>query len=51
MYTALLKRIANRAPRLEVLLKALEALEALEPKIYNVFLGGIRIIFYWQFKN
>jgi len=41
----LLKRIINRTPRLEMLLEALEALKALEPKTYNVFLGSIRIIF------
>ena len=37
MYTALLKRIINRTPRLEVPLKVLEALKALELKMYNVF--------------
>ena len=38
--------IINRTPRFKVLLEALEALEALELKTYNVFLGGIRTIFY-----
>jgi hypothetical protein len=37
MYTALLEKIVNKTPRLEVLLEALEALEASEPKTYNVF--------------
>ena len=37
MYTALLKRIVNKTPRLKVLLEALEALEASGPKIYDVF--------------
>ena len=37
VYTVSLKRIINRTPRLEVLLESLEALEALEPKTYNVF--------------
>jgi len=46
MYAMSLKRIINGTPRLEVLLEALEALKALELKIYNVFLGGIRMIFY-----
>ena len=37
MYTALLKRIINRTPRLKVLLEALKALEALELKTYDIF--------------
>ena len=43
MYTALLKRIANKTPMLEVLLQAMEflklfgTLEASELKMYDVF--------------
>ena len=37
MYTASLERIVNRTPRLEVLLEALEALEASELITRGVF--------------
>ena len=37
MYTALLKRIINKTPMLKALLEALEALEASELRIYDVF--------------
>ena len=50
MYTALLKRIANKTPMLEVLLEALELLKAFGAfggfgaEDARRFLGGIRMI-------